>query len=522
VRSRHLRLKRNGDQVFIQNIGNSRILQDGRHITGLTALSFGQRFTFGAVTAVVERILPQDRTAAVRIDPDLLRSLRDDAAAQAPDAAAQQLDQLNKVLESLLQSACSYDEVLETLRRLIAPVAAALFECRNREWVLLAELGGESAPIPFDPERAEGFYRYSVEANEKQFLLLVLPFEEIGPWQSEVARIILRLACLKDRLSLPIPNATVRPPSPQNVWDEVVGGRVRAYLSSSTEMCRYCDTVLLLGETGTGKELVARALHCLWGRAGAFVAINCAAVPADLLDAELFGIESGIATGVTARPGRIEQAERGTLFLDEVADLPLNLQTKLLRVLQEREYFSIGGKKLRKADVKIIAASNQPASYLAQGHMRQDLYYRLAQATVLLPALRERKEDLAALCEHFLTQLERQFGRGVAGLSVSALERLRRHSWPGNVRELQNLLRSLYARAVPGRVIQSVQLPGCLLESPQIPATGKLAEIVDQVERRVIGSELDRLQNIPAAARALGLSEGYLYRKIKKLGLKPA
>ncbi len=306
----------------------------------------------------------------------------------------------------------------------------------------------------------------------------------------------------------------------QGIWSEFVGSRVRNFLYAYMEMCRNSDTILLLGETGTGKELVAHALHRLWKRKGALIALNCAAVPDSLLDAELFGIEAGAATGVLERKGRIEQARGGTLFLDEISELPLHLQAKLLRVLQEREYFSVGGVKLLQADVHIVAASNLAAEHLLKGKMRQDLYFRLARALISLPPLRERTEDLAALCEYFLNQLERQFGRGITGLSLSALNHLKSYSWPGNLRELQNMLRYLYTNAPEGGLIHSIHLPRELQPKPKIPDKGTLFSIVKDVERQVIKKELSLQKSVAATAKALGLSEGYLYRKIKKLGLK--
>lgn len=340
-----------------------------------------------------------------------------------------------------------------------------------------------------------------------------------SPWQDEFVRLLMLVACLP--APAPVPDSVrQKVPGAGQVWEELVGACIRGFLERATDLCRESDTVLLLGETGTGKELAARALHRLWNRPGVFVALNCAAVPGELLESEFFGIEAGTATGVAARPGRIEEARGGTLFLDEIAEMPLELQSKLLRVLQEREYFHVGGRKLLRADVKIVAASNRPDSELREGRMRRDLYFRLAEATLQLPALRERPEDIAALCEHFLTRLEQRYRRGITGVSISAMESLKRYAWPGNVRELQNLMRNLYVCASPGGLIRRSFLPREFQFEAARSARGNLNAAVVATEREAIERELLRHGTVKSVASTLGISESYLYRLIKKLGIR--
>jgi two-component system nitrogen regulation response regulator GlnG len=206
-------------------------------------------------------------------------------------------------------------------------------------------------------------------------------------------------------------------------------------------------TVMISGESGTGKELVARALHDYGKRrSGPFVAINMAAIPRDLIESELFGHEKGAFTGANTRSsGRFEQAEGGTLFLDEIGDMPMEAQTRLLRVLQQGEYTTVGGRTPIKADVRIIAATNKDLRILIQqGLFREDLFFRLNVVPLRLPPLRERIEDVPDLIRHFFAQVERE---GLPGkqLEPAALERLKHHRWPGNVRELENLARRLAA-----------------------------------------------------------------------------
>jgi len=303
-------------------------------------------------------------------------------------------------------------------------------------------------------------------------------------------------------------------------WRDLVGHQLKSHLQKYTDLCRHSDTVLITGQTGTGKELVAQSLHRLWQRAGKFVAINCAAIAPDLLESELFGVTKGAATGVTSRDGYFAEAQQGTLFLDEISEMPLLLQSKLLRVIQEREYFSVGSMKSQKADVKIVGATNQSPVLLLSGQMRADLYFRLSQTVVTLPPLKDRTNDIASLCQFFLEQLETKLGRKIVGLSQSALDILKQYHWPGNVRELQHILQYLYINTPEGALIQSIHLPDTFHKLDDIPATGTLASIVRSIEKKVISRELNRLKNVGNAAKILGLSEGYLYRKIKQLGIK--
>jgi two-component system nitrogen regulation response regulator GlnG len=235
-------------------------------------------------------------------------------------------------------------------------------------------------------------------------------------------------------------------------------------------------TVMIVGESGTGKELVARALH-EYGkrRSGPFVAINMAAIPRDLIESELFGHEKGAFTGANARnPGRFEQAEGGTLFLDEIGDMPMEAQTRLLRVLQQGEYTTVGGRTPIKTDVRIIAATNKDLRVLIQqGLFREDLFFRLNVVPLRLPPLRERVEDIPDLIRHFLAQAERE-GLPPKQLDQAALDRLRRYRWPGNVRELENLARRLSA-LYPQEMINASVIE-TELNQPAVTAAGEEAD----------------------------------------------
>jgi two-component system nitrogen regulation response regulator GlnG len=249
-------------------------------------------------------------------------------------------------------------------------------------------------------------------------------------------------------------------------------------------------SVLITGESGTGKELVARALHDFGKRrSGPFVAINMAAIPRELIESELFGHERGAFTGAAQRSsGRFEQAKGGTLFLDEIGDMPFEAQTRLLRVLQEGEYTSVGGRAPIRADSRIIAATHRDLSHLIrQGVFREDLFYRLNVAPVRIPPLRERTADIPALARHFASQAARE-GLPAKVLDDAAMERLRRYRWPGNVRELENLVRrlaALYSQEVIGIDVIESELAAAPAEAP--PATEALSDegLASAVERHI-------------------------------------
>jgi len=273
-------------------------------------------------------------------------------------------------------------------------------------------------------------------------------------------------------------------------------------------------TVLLRGESGTGKERLARLLHSLSPRhSGPFVPLNCAAVPETLLEAELFGIERGVATGVTARPGRFELANGGTLFLDEIADLTPVLQAKLLRVVQDREVERVGGRQRMRVDVRLVTATNRDLEVMmAQGEFRQDLYYRLRVVELTIPPLRDRHEDIPVLAQHFVRLQGRRLGREKLSLSRGALELLLQHDFPGNVRELENLLEAATALAAGDRV----EAEDLRLAMGAGTASADLSSgTLDEVLRSHVLRTLDRCQGSrTAAAHALGIDRTTLYRML--------
>ncbi|PLX92788.1 MAG: nitrogen regulation protein NR(I) [Desulfuromonas sp.] len=305
-------------------------------------------------------------------------------------------------------------------------------------------------------------------------------------------------------------------------------------------------TVLITGESGTGKELVARAVHFNSPRLGKpFIALNCAAIPRELLESELFGHEKGAFTGATERKsGKFEQANGGTLFLDELGDMPLELQAKLLRVLQEKEITRTGGNQVMPVDVRIVAASNQElATMVKEKKFREDLYYRLNVVPIHLPPLRERKEDIEPLVEFFLTRAQGELGVHTRECSQEALALLKRHSWPGNVRELENVIKRATLLS-PNQVLMPADFPGLLssgdigtqedslealvarklqnsLAQMDLQDLDNLYEMVlHQVERPLINIILQHTRgNQVRTAEILGINRNTLRKKIKTLDI---
>jgi two-component system nitrogen regulation response regulator GlnG len=308
-------------------------------------------------------------------------------------------------------------------------------------------------------------------------------------------------------------------------------------------------TVLIQGESGTGKELIARAIHSHSTRwSGPFVALNCSAVPRDLLESELFGHERGAFTGATEqRPGMFEVATAGTLFLDEVGDMPLELQAKLLRVLQEKELTRIGGREVIKIDCRIIAATNQDLERgVQQGRFREDLYFRLKVVPITVPPLRQRRGDIPELVSYFIDKINREMGTHISGVSPEARALLNNHPWPGNVRELENtLVRAAVLAPGPTLMPQDValakresnatvyddmsledivrlKLKEYFRQTRDVEPRDLYSLIIERVERPLIELTLERTHGNPLKAAAiLGINRNTLHKKITQLKIAP-
>jgi len=399
---------------------------------------------------------------------------------------------------------------------------------------LLTEAGqsGEphSAQLGLDPPNTAAFI--FGEPGGARALVVQGEFPSMGacsPFLSAALRLLRRR-----RVAEPPAAGQLRRPLPELVFpaDHVVG-RTPAMLGLYHQLHHLLAgdlPVLITGETGVGKEHVARILHLSSPRrSGPFVAVNCAAIPTELLEVELFGIEKGVATGVEAREGKMPAARGGVVFLDEVGDMSPALQAKVLRALQEREVHPVGARRPVSLDVRILSATNTDLTErIVQGRFRQDLYFRLAGYTLRVPALRERRGDIPGLVEQFMTRHALSTGRQVRGMSLKALQVMSDAPWPGNVRQLENEVRRAIYLSHEGELVTSALLSEALLasagdRSPEPVADSsdlRLETHVKALEQRLIGLALERVRgNVAAAARLVGLSRYGLTKKLRKLGL---
>ena len=305
------------------------------------------------------------------------------------------------------------------------------------------------------------------------------------------------------------------------------GQAVQAIRKLISQVAPTDSKVLISGESGTGKELVAREIHLASGRKdGPFVEVNCAAIPQELIESELFGSEKGAYTGAgQMRVGKFEQADGGTLFLDEVGDMSLTAQAKVLRVLEGEAFSRLGGNAAIKVGVRVIAATNKDLEKeVKECRFREDLYFRLNVFPIHTPALREHPEDIPLLTDFYLERFARENGKLKPTIHEQALERLRRHSYPGNVRELRNLVERLAILALPGEIaLEHINLifPGGGQAVDPFLSTRPLAEAKEDLERRYVETQL-KLHggDIARTAEALGLERTNLYRKLKQLGIE--
>jgi PAS domain S-box-containing protein len=323
----------------------------------------------------------------------------------------------------------------------------------------------------------------------------------------------------------------------QHNFDEIIGrsATLRRALDEVQQVAETEATVLLLGETGTGKELFARAIHAASRRRDQpLIKVNCAAIPAALIESEFFGHEKGAFTGATGkRDGRFALADGGTIFLDEVGELPLDLQGKLLRVLQEGEFEPVGSSRTRKVDVRVVAATNRDLKReVEEGKFREDLYYRLNVFPIQIPPLRERGEDVALLAAAFAARFAKRLGRRIEPLTPECLRRLRAYHWPGNVRELENVIERAVITAIDGRLnlTRALPEPGKVAgpqearesadTAPHIRTVRELEELERENLVRALTASQWRVAGDNGAAQLLGMKPSTLSSRMKALGIK--
>lgn len=355
-----------------------------------------------------------------------------------------------------------------------------------------------------------------------------IPFEEDIRLLSIMATLIAQFVSLNRQVRLREAKLLEGCPLPGKVaLDSPVGrfmvGKSPSMLAIQRQMEKVAPSrasVLLLGESGTGKTLVAKILHDLSSRSGApFVKINCASLPENLLESELFGYEKGAFSGaVKSKPGRVEQADGGSIFLDEVGELTLPLQAKLLRFLQEKEFERLGSTQTRKVDVRVLAATNKDlAASVNEGTFREDLYYRLNVFPIQVPPLRERKDDVPDLLHHFLEKISQEYGRRVR-ISTAAMALLTKYDWPGNVREMENLIERLVIMADKDEIDTDI-LPAFIRQREQ-KLINKPISRIEEIERKEVIAALERnAWNQTRTARDLGITVRQIGYRVRKFGL---
>ncbi len=381
-------------------------------------------------------------------------------------------------------------------------------------------------PLTFESNFTHGHMQHIVSWDDKSELI-------IGQLHNIQGRQLFLMAFHQSHTSFSVANAPDEPHIEQLVGECRVMRQLKRLIS---RIAPSPSSVMVVGESGTGKEVVARAIHKLSGRRNKpFIAINCAAIPEQLLESELFGYVKGAFTGASAngKTGLIQAANTGTLFLDEIGDMPLMLQAKLLRAIEAREILPIGASSPIQVDIRIISATNQNlAQFIAEGKFREDLFYRLNVIPITLPPLRERHEDIELLVHYFLHLHTRRLGSVYPGIAPDVVEILRKHRWPGNLRELSNLMEYLVNVVPSGEVIDSTLLPPNLLnngttEQSDVTEVSEAhlslddagGTALEEMEKQMIREALSRHNSKKQVADELGIGIATLYRKIKKYEL---
>ncbi len=524
VSRHHAALTIDGDTIELEDLGsrNGTLVRSRR--VEHAVLEPGDIVVVGRVLLRLEEILEEDlevgiavqAPAAKAIAPSELRGTETTQFFNPLDRFS--LDYLPQLLEHIdvgLGPARFAQRLGAALFDAIAPAAAVevIEHGAERGVLFAAEHADLAINRPHWIESRAGIYEVRT----------LFPNESMGRHFRPIVKSAAMLLNLCDRprgqevVAASRPGLPAERPNPVSVVREVS----RIY-DQAERVARGDVGVLIYGESGTGKEVLARFVHGASLRgARPMVAINCASLPRDLLEAELFGVERGVATGVEARAGRFEQADQGTIFLDEIGDMAAETQAKILRVLQEHEVFRLGGHTPRPARARVIAATNRPIDrMLAEGTFRPDLYHRIATWEVELPPLRRRRADIPNLAAHFLSTSARAHRVRVPGISRAALRLLDQYHWPGNIRQLQNEIARAVLFLEDGELLDSERLSPTIRGARAVRAGSSLNEIVEAVERDEIIAALEACGGDTAVTAArLQISRPTLYRRIKSLGI---
>ncbi len=531
VSRRHARLYVSAGGVEVEDLGsrNGTRLGDER-VRARVLVPPGAPLLFGTAVTTIESLEVDDAEIGITVTVAGLSKRTGDERQRAPaTTAAPSL--LESFTLSLLPDLLARIAAAEDPTELIQTVAEGWFRALPCSSLELLRAGEDGDALLFQARRDSPRGRVdespSVEGRCGDLMLrAVFPVRSMAEMYRPLLRAGASLIALCHRrvatdgrirafssgheLS-PLPD----PPS--------ISPRVRRIYADAARIAAGTVSVMIQGESGSGKEVLARFVHAASPRAeGPLVTLNCAALPRDLLEAELFGVAGGVATGVDARPGRFELAHGGTLFLDEVGDMALETQARILRVLQEQEVFRIGGREPCPADVRIVSATNRDLeSMLEEGSFRGDLYHRIADWVVDLPALRERREDIPTLAAFFLGRACAVRGVAPAGISRAALAVLTAHRWPGNIRQLQKEMARAALFLEDGDLLDTGLLQPALLEAAGGSMPTTLKEILEEAERDAIESALLACEgDVTAAANRLDVGRSTLYRRLTALGIE--
>lgn len=522
VSRRHALIRIGPQEVSVEDLGSRNgTFLDGRRVGGKEVVEKGAELGFGLVKASLEEVDESELEAAVIFDPPPEEETPTPHSAGAATASigslkAFALDHLPRLLARVNRGQAPV-EVAQA-------VGAALFETLPCRGVEVVQTDGPESGVVFSAGQAgEPAARIEARAADSGMAVSAsfLHPDQGAAWRPlvEVGARLIELA-----VEAPPPDAEAVPGQPSLPDPPTVVPTVRQLYADAARVARGDVSVLILGESGTGKEVLARFIHAASLRSGGpFVALNCAALPRDLLEAELFGIEKGVATGVTSRPGRFETASGGTLFLDEIADMAAETQARILRVLQEGEVYRLGAREPRPAHVRVISASNRDIeAMLTDGGFRTDLYHRIADWTVQLPPLRDRRADIPSLAAYFLHRETHRRGVRPGGISRAALQALERYGWPGNIRQLEREMARAALFLDDGQLLETRHLQARITTEAGGDAARGLRQILEAVERTTIEQTLAELQgDTAAAAERLGISRSTLYRRMKELGISP-
>jgi DNA-binding NtrC family response regulator len=528
VSRRHARIVVKTEGATLEDLGSRNgSLVNRRQVHGAVALAAGYQVTFGAVSGVVEAVEPADLEAevtfplqALALSPPDASQGQERSSVSASSLEIFTLEHLPTLVDGWMAGASPIELAQEVGSRLFATFPLLKLEVawvsdgKEAIWFsasstegqeesqrpVQAEQGGVRIQGTFFPPSTAQLYGGILETCAK---LLALA-------QGRDAKAVQR----SPRKEIPEAAQPPQPPTLDPYLEEVYRQAAR--------IARGEISVLIQGESGTGKEILARYMHAMSGRpTEKFFALNCAALPRDLLEVELFGIDRAVATGVDARAGKFELADGGTLFLDEIGDMGPETQAKILRVLQEQEVFRLGSNRPLPARVRVLAATNRDVEQMVEaGSFRQDLYHRIASWVVELPPLRRRPADIANLAVHFLEQEARQRKIRIAGISRAAMDELLAHRWPGNVRELKSVMARASLFLDDGEMVESRHLWRTLrreMEQPRRSLKERIAQFEEQQIRRALETSRG---DAAKAAIALGMSRATMYRRMKELGIQ--